>query len=301
MNLALCEELKRLSLIPDGATIAHTTGGKSETKKGSGLIIRCPHCHNTIEMIVDASLADIGCPNCGGSFSLVNNAESTRDAATFTEIAHFELVERLGMGEFGTVWKARDTILDRTVALKIPRRELLDAVSIEKFMREARAAAQLRHPNIVSTHEVGRHADTLYIVSDYVRGVSLADMILDHRLSVRDSVTIASKVADALEHAHRSGVIHRDLKPSNILIDDDGEPHLMDFGLAKRKETEVTITTDGAILGTPAYMPPEQARGEASNCRWTKRHLFARRDSVPVVNGRTSFPRLDSDAAAKGD
>ena len=131
-------------------------------------------------------------------------------------------------------------------------------------MREARAAAQLRHPNIVSTHEVGRHADTLYIVSDYIRGASLADVIADHRLSVRDSVVITSKIADALEHAHRSGVVHRDLKPSNILIDDDGEPHLMDFGLAKRKETEVTITIDGAILGTPAYMSPEQARGEAS-------------------------------------
>jgi WD40 repeat protein/tRNA A-37 threonylcarbamoyl transferase component Bud32 len=265
MNLAFCEELKRLSLTADGATIAHTTGGKPETKKGSGLIIRCPHCHNTIEMIVDASLVDIGCPNCGGNFSLINNANTTRDAATLTEIAHFKLVERLGMGEFGTVWKARDTILDRTVALKIPRRELLDAVAIEKFMREARAAAQLRHPNIVSTYEVGRHADTLYIVSEYVRGVSLADMISDHRLSIRDSVAIASKVAGALEHAHHSGVVHRDLKPSNILIDDDGEPHLMDFGLAKRKETDVTITTDGAILGTPAYMSPEQARGEASN------------------------------------
>ena len=87
------------------------------------------------------------------------------------------------MGEFGTVWKARDTILDRTVALKIPRRENVDAESVEKFMCEARAAAQLQHPNIVSTHEVGRHEDTLYIVSDYIRGISLADVIADHRLA----------------------------------------------------------------------------------------------------------------------
>jgi WD40 repeat protein/tRNA A-37 threonylcarbamoyl transferase component Bud32 len=263
-NPALREELSRISLDLDGASTAHMIDSQSGAKKMSGLVIRCPYCHGTIEMIVDASLVDIGCRICGGSFSLVNTGENTRDATALTVIDHFELVERLGMGEFGTVWKARDTILDRTVALKIPRREHLDPMSVEKFMREAQAAAQLRHPNIVSTHEVGRNADTLYIVSDYIRGVSLADMISDHRVSVRESVLIGSKVADALEHAHRSGIVHRDLKPSNILIDDHGEPHLMDFGLAKRKETAITITTDGAILGTPAYMSPEQARGEAS-------------------------------------
>ena len=127
-------------------------------------------------------------------------------------------------------------------------------------MREARAAAQLRHPNIVSTHEVGRHDDTLYIVCDDIRGVSLSDMMLDHRLGIKESVTIVAKLSDALDHAHRSGVVHRDLKPSNILLDDYGEPHLMDFGLAKRKESEVTVTSDGAIVGTPADMSPEQVR-----------------------------------------
>jgi WD40 repeat protein/tRNA A-37 threonylcarbamoyl transferase component Bud32 len=263
-NPGLREDLIDVTHDSDGPPTIHMNGGSSSSNKASGLVIRCPHCHSTIELVVDASLVDIGCSNCGGSFSLVNDGSNTRDATTFSRVAHFELIERLGMGEFGTVWKARDTLLDRTVALKIPRREQLDAVSIEKFMREARAAAQLRHPNIISTHEVGRHADTLYIVTDYIRGASLADVISDHRLGVRESVVIASKVADALEHAHRSGVIHRDLKPSNILVDDRGEPHLMDFGLAKRKEMEVTITTDGAILGTPAYMSPEQARGEAA-------------------------------------
>ncbi|HEX6961744.1 MAG TPA: serine/threonine-protein kinase, partial [Lacipirellula sp.] len=240
--------------------------GSSARSSGSGgLVVRCPHCHSAIDLIVDASLVDINCSSCGGRFSLINEAEHTREANALANIAHFELVERLGMGEFGTVWKARDTILDRTVALKIPRREHLDAATVEKFMREARAAAQLRHPNIVSTHEVGRDGDTLYIVIDYVRGVLLADMMSDHRLGVRESAVIAAKIADALDHAHQSGVIHRDLKPSNILIDDDGEPQLMDFGLAKRKETEITITTDGAIVGTPAYMSPEQARGEAAH------------------------------------
>ena len=263
-NPMLRNELSSVAHESASAPTISLNDGVSSSGKTSGLVVRCPHCHNTIDLIVDASLIDIGCQNCGGTFSLVNDTEHTRDAAAFTKIAHFELIERLGMGEFGTVWKARDTILDRTVALKIPRREQLDAASIEKVIREARAAAQLRHPNIVSTHEVGRHANTIYIVIDYIRGVSLADMVSDHRLSLRDSVAIVSKVADALDHAHRSGVIHRDLKPSNILVDEHGEPHLMDFGLAKRKETEVTITTEGAILGTPAYMSPEQARGEAS-------------------------------------
>lgn len=246
---------------PTDRTVVHVSGGSGQD---SGLVIRCPLCHSTITLVVDASLVDIACAHCGGRFSLLDDSALTRDARALTRVAHFELIDRLGMGEFGTVWKARDTILDRTVAIKLPRRAPLDAVAIEKFMREARAAAQLRHPNIVNTHEVGRNADSLYIVSDYIRGVSLADVTADQRLSVRESVTIAAKVADALDHAHRSGVIHRDLKPSNILIDDHGEPHLLDFGLAKRKDTEVTMTTDGVILGTPAYMSPEQARGESA-------------------------------------
>jgi serine/threonine protein kinase/WD40 repeat protein len=235
------------------------------TGRVTGLVIRCPHCHSSIEMIVDASLVDIGCTICGGRFSLVNEAADTRSAHTFSKVAHFELIERLGMGEFGTVWKARDTMLDRTVAVKIPRKLHLDADSIEKFMREARAAAQLRHPNIISTHEVGRDQDTLYIVNDYVRGVPLSEMIADHRLPVRDAIKIATTVADALDHAHQCGIVHRDLKPSNILIDDQGAPHLMDFGLAKRKEPGITMTTEGVVLGTPAYMSPEQARGEAAH------------------------------------
>lgn len=231
--------------------------------KPAELRVRCPLCCHMFVLTADTPLVEIACPDCAGTFSLANDNVDSRDAAILANIAHFELIERLGMGEFGTVWKARDTLLDRIVAVKIPRREKLDPVSIEKFVREARAAAQLCHPHIIRTHEVGRHQDTLYIVNEYVRGVSLAELIADHRLEIDEAVQIVRKLAAAVNHAHSMGVIHRDIKPSNILIDDAGEPHLMDFGLAKRKENEVTITTDGAILGTPAYMSPEQARGEA--------------------------------------
>jgi serine/threonine protein kinase len=161
------------------------------------------------------------------------------------------------------VWKARDKELDRTVAIKIPRQGGMTAEEQEKFFREARAAAQLRHPRIVSVHEVGRDGDSVYIVSDFVRGVTLGDWLTGQQLTSREAAALCAKIADALHHAHEQGVIHRDLKPANIMMDYDGEPHLMDFGLARREAGEVTMTTDGQVLGTPAYMSPEQAEGEA--------------------------------------
>ena len=227
-----------------------------------GIHVRCPHCHNPIELVADAEMGSIDCPSCGSNFSLISDESSTRHALSVKEFAHFKLVERLGAGGFGTVWKARDTKLDRTVAVKIPRQGQLDKQEEEQFLREARSAAQLNHPNIVSVHEVGREDDTIYIVSDLVRGVPLSEVIADSRLSFQEGVELVTKLANALHHAHERGVIHRDLKPQNVMIDDQGEPHLMDFGLAKREAGEITMTIDGAILGTPAYMSPEQARGE---------------------------------------
>jgi serine/threonine protein kinase len=178
-------------------------------------------------------------------------------------MGRFELIARVGMGAFGSVWKARDKQLDRTVAVKIPRHSAMTPDEQEKFFREARAAAQLRHPNIVSVHEVGRDGDSLYIVSDFVHGATLGDWFGSQQLTSREAADLCAKVATALHHAHEQGVVHRDLKPANIMIDAAGEPHLMDFGLARREVGEVTVTTDGQILGTPAYMSPEQAAGES--------------------------------------
>jgi serine/threonine protein kinase len=184
-------------------------------------------------------------------------------APSLTKLGRFELIERIGVGGFGSVWKARDKELDRTVAIKIPRAVGMTPEQQEKFFREARAAAQLRHPSIVSVHEVGRDGDSVYIVSDFVRGVTLGDWLTGQKLTSREAAELCAKVADALHHAHEQGVVHRDLKPANIMIDYDGEPHLMDFGLARRESGEVTVTVDGQLLGTPAYMSPEQAQGEA--------------------------------------
>jgi WD40 repeat protein/tRNA A-37 threonylcarbamoyl transferase component Bud32 len=223
--------------------------------------VRCPHCQNPIEVVEDATLTDISCPVCGSSFSLIDEQTETFEPTGVQTLGHFELSGRLGTGHFGTVWMARDTKLDRTVAIKVPRKEQLDAEGAEQFLREARAAAQLKHPNIVSVHEVGREGDTLYIVSDFVRGVTLSDWLTAHRPTIREAAELCVKIADALHHAHEAGVIHRDLKPSNIMMD-DGEPRIMDFGLAKREAGEVTMTVEGKILGTPAYMSPEQAKGE---------------------------------------
>jgi protein kinase-like protein len=236
--------------------------GAEDTRPGQ-LAFRCPSCHAPTDLPADTSFDDVTCCSCGSHFSLVDHRQTTWTAPPLSTMGRFELVERLGMGGFGTVWKARDRQLDRVVALKVPRRSGMDAAEKEQFFKEARAAAQLRHPNIVSVHEVGRDGDNVYIVSDFVRGVTLGDWLTRHQLTNREAAELCAKIAAALEHAHEHGVVHRDLKPANIMVDRECEPHLMDFGLARREVGEITVTMEGQLVGTPAYMPPEQAAGEA--------------------------------------
>ncbi len=234
--------------------------------------IRCPHCHYPIELAVDHLLDDLVCPSCGSDITLISkdatvaNEPAITDSArpaTPRKLAHFELLERVGIGGFGAVWRSRDTLLDRTVAVKVPRRGRLNSTEAEYFLRDARAAAQLRHPNIVSVYEVGREGDTFFIASEFIDGAMLQEWAKTRPLTVREAAALIAQIADAVQHAHERGVVHRDLKPSNILMDRDGQPHITDFGLAKRETGEVTMTLDGQILGTPAYMSPEQARGKA--------------------------------------
>lgn len=228
-------------------------------REGSGLIIRCPSCHTPMPVSSDIE-ANIDCSSCGCQIVIVDPGP---DSLPIGVIDRFELIGRIGGGGFGSVWKAFDPELDRTVAIKIPHQKCLTVDGQGRFLREAQTAAQLRHPNIVTVHEIGRHNDALFIVSDFIEGMTLDEWRKVHRPSDREVVELCKTVAEALHCAHERGVIHRDLKPANIMIDSDGQPHLMDFGLARRETRDVTMTLDGLIVGTPDYMAPEQARGEA--------------------------------------
>ncbi len=225
--------------------------------------VRCPHCHQSIELVQDDLADDVLCPSCGDCFNLVSGETETGDFHKPQTLGQFELLERVGIGKFGSVWKALDIQLDRIVALKVPRKDQLNATEAEMFFREARTTAQLNHPNIVGVHEIGRDGDSIYIVSDFVPGANLHEWLTAKRLTPREAAELCAKIADAVAHAHAAGIVHRDLKPGNIMLDAGGEPHITDFGLAKREAGEITMTLDGAILGTPAYMSPEQARGHA--------------------------------------
>jgi WD40 repeat protein len=187
-------------------------------------------------------------------------------------LGKFQLLERVGLGAFGEVWRARDTELDRVVALKIPHAGLLSSpASRERFAREARAAAQLRHPDIVTVYEVMTLDGTLTIVSQFVAGVPLKDFLEDQPLTFRQAATLIADLALALDYAHTMGLVHCDIKPANIMLDFSrdggkacgvGRPMLVDFGLALREGAEIATTMDGQIIGTPAYMSPEQAAGQ---------------------------------------
>jgi tRNA A-37 threonylcarbamoyl transferase component Bud32 len=227
--------------------------------------VRCPHCHNPIELVENTLPDTIFCPSCGSSFRLERQATTAWNPADGRrDLGRFQLLDVVGSGAFGTVYKARDPELDRVVALKIPRAGNLPGdQDLDRFLREARSVAQLRHPSIVPVHEVGREGELPYLVSDFVPGVTLADLLTARRPPPQEAARLIATVADALQYAHERGVVHRDVKPSNIMLAEDGTPHLMDFGLAKREAGEVTMTLEGQVLGTPAYMSPEQARGDA--------------------------------------
>jgi tetratricopeptide (TPR) repeat protein len=196
-------------------------------------------------------------------------------------IGAFDLLEEIGRGGMGIVYKAWQRGLNRVVALKMIRgRAHCDPNAVSRFRREAEAVARLHHPNIVHVHEVGEQGGQPYLVMEYVPGPSLARRLSAGPLSARDTAALLETLARAVEHAHRSGVVHRDLKPSNVLLtpspaaessgtearrDDlaDSIPKIVDFGLAKFEATDSDPTLSGAVLGTPNYMAPEQARGDA--------------------------------------
>ncbi len=195
------------------------------------------------------------------------------------KIGRFQFLEEIGSGSYGSVYKAHDPQLNRTVAIKILRAGRLgDQEDLDRFLREARSFAQLKHPGIVTLYEIGQDDGQYYLVEEFVQGATLAARMASETFGAREAAELAARICDALEVAHRQGVIHRDIKPANILLDGEGRPHLTDFGLAKVEGDEKPMTHSGDILGTPAYMSPEQARGQAL-------HVDARSDvySLGVV------------------
>lgn len=210
--------------------------------------------------------SDVTCPKCGVELTLgnVGNAngsilhEETQDLKPVA-FAHFQLIRILGRGGFGTVWLARDSQLDRQVAIKLPLRKSDESFDL---LREARTAAKLRHPNVVSVYEVGSHEDQPFIVCEYIEGLTLREWMRQSRVGTLPFGRVCSlieAISEGLEHAHETGVVHRDMKPANVLMDANERPLVTDFGLAKNVNVEESISSRSRIVGTIAYMAPEQA------------------------------------------
>jgi serine/threonine-protein kinase len=179
----------------------------------------------------------------------------------------YELLRELGRGGMGVVFQARQVSLSRKVAVKmILSGQFASPAEVVRFKAEAEAAAQLEHPGIVAIHEIGTHQGQHYFAMAYVEGSSLAARLREGPLPPRVAADLIARVADAIEHAHRQGVIHRDLKPANILLDVQGLPRITDFGLARRvsSDGEKGLTITGQPIGTPSFMAPEQAAGVRS-------------------------------------
>jgi eukaryotic-like serine/threonine-protein kinase len=186
----------------------------------------------------------------------------TRDPFHVRYFGDYELQGEIARGGMGVVYRARQVSLDRMVALKMILPNMLDETGIKRFRQEAESAGNLDHPNIVPVYEVGKHEDQHFLSMKLIDGCSLKDALPGLRKDLRAAARLIVTVARAVHYAHQRGVLHRDLKPQNVLVDREGQPHVTDFGLAKRVDAGRDVTQDGAWAGTPEYMPPEQAGGE---------------------------------------
>jgi serine/threonine-protein kinase len=223
-----------------------------------------------IEQIFHSALERAAAGEGASSLSL---AETPAGDMVGRKLSHYEVVEKLGEGGMGVVYKARDLRLDRFVAIKIlPGDKAADPDSRKRFMREARAASALNHPHIVTIYDIASEGGTDLIVMEHVDGCSLKALIPDRGLPLNKAVEYATQMASALDTAHKAGIIHRDLKPTNVMVNSAARVKILDFGLAKQTggeqaEGTSSLTQTGAVIGTVTYMAPEQATGSAMDHR----------------------------------
>ena len=194
--------------------------------------------------------------------ALSDNKKTACAAAMLGELGDYELLEEIGRGGQGVVFRARQRSLNRTVALKvISLGQWASKAHLKRFRLEAEAAAHLEHPGIVPIHEVGERDGSCYFSMKFIEGGQLDEVARRAPMSIRQAAELTAKVARIVHYAHEHGILHRDIKPGNILLDAKGEPHLTDFGLARLVESESSVTHTLDVLGTPSYMAPEQAMG----------------------------------------
>jgi serine/threonine protein kinase len=260
-----------------------------------------PLAHITPEIIAERPTLTSLTP---GDSSL--SGQLTRSAFAGLVLDDFELLEEVGRGGMGAVFKARQKSLNRIVAIKtLLAHHFAHSAILQRFLGEARAAAGLSHPNIVKIYQVGECPVGHYFVMEYIEGRSLKDIIQERTAPISWTVALMNVVAEAIHHAHKQGVIHRDLKPSNIMIDRFRRPVVMDFGLAKFLDKPSTITQLGVIVGTPAYMSPEQAGeeihevGPASDIYSLGAILYTLLTGRPPFNEKTSLATVMKVASAE--
>jgi WD40 repeat protein/tRNA A-37 threonylcarbamoyl transferase component Bud32 len=223
--------------------------------------------------------------------SLISGQVNVTLASTLdTSLGRFVVRDRLGAGAFGTVFRAFDPHLEREVALKVPNPGSMDTPKrVERFLREAKAAARLRHPHIVPVFDAGQDGDSYYIASAFIDGQPLAEAISEEGVDFDRAARITRELVEALAYAHGQGIVHRDVKPQNVMLDKQDRVHLMDFGLAARHDEEARLTADGTVMGTACYMAPEQAAGQKGEARSAVDQYAAGVVLYELLTGHTPF------------